>query len=391
MRGGVVELPTVFGDYSNYSYVLRAADHARPLVTAVSGFVPPLQTEIEALTREYPVPDRFIDLLESIPCSYVVVHHAYLLPSTQAAFEAVLGRAIAAGRVRFIRSYQYSDLYAIVKTEPDARSEANVPQSVLAAAGLSLPERVPSEYEPANPIDDPQFFTRMQYLDFLGREPESGGLDFWTTKILACGEKTDCVDRERANVSAAFFNTKEFQETGYFIYRVYKAALGRAPTYSEFAADRTQFTAKAGLDFAKMAFIERLIARAEFARLYPAHLSADQFVDGMLKSIASTAGANLESKRQTMIAGLSAGGSRARVVLELAEDQALTRAESNRGSVLMDYFAYFKREPEPEVFAFWVDALERRAPNANLDMVRNFISSKEYRSRFVGTNEKPKR
>jgi hypothetical protein len=380
MSGGILELPA--GDSTDHLYMLRAADHGHPLVNGKYSFVPPLQNEIEALTRDYPVPDRFIDLLELIPCSYLVVNHAYLDPSTRASIEGTLGRAIIAGRVRFIRSYDESDLYAIVKTEPGARSEAKVPESILTAADLSFPE-VPSEYEPANWIDDPRFFTRMQYLDFLGREPESGGLGYWMTKILACGNKQECVERERARVSIAFFNTKEFQETAYFIYRVYKSALGRAPSYSEFAADRGKLTAGSGVNVAKTAFVEGLIKHAEFSRLYSAQLSADEFVDALLKNLASTSAVKLDKRRPTMVAELNGGGSRASVVRELAEDQALAEAEYNRAFVLLHYFAYLKRDPEAADLAFWVDALDRNAPNAGVDMVRTLINSKEYRARFA--------
>src|SRR6185503_19388912 len=30
------------------------------------------------------------------------------------------------------------------------------------------------------PADDPQFFVRQQYQDFLDREPDAGGLAYWT-------------------------------------------------------------------------------------------------------------------------------------------------------------------------------------------------------------------
>src|SRR5207248_3065136 len=31
----------------------------------------------------------------------------------------------------------------------------------------------------ANPVDDPSFFVRQHYLDFLNREPDTAGLNFW--------------------------------------------------------------------------------------------------------------------------------------------------------------------------------------------------------------------
>ena len=52
-------MPTTIGKDDNYLYTLRAADHGRPLVTAVSGFGPPLQEEIQSLTHEEVIPTGF--------------------------------------------------------------------------------------------------------------------------------------------------------------------------------------------------------------------------------------------------------------------------------------------------------------------------------------------
>jgi len=37
-----------------------------------------------------------------------------------------------------------------------------------------------------NPIDDPRFFARQQYLDILNREPDQDGLDGWTDVLKRC-------------------------------------------------------------------------------------------------------------------------------------------------------------------------------------------------------------
>src|SRR6266536_3634939 len=85
-----------------------------------------------------------------------------------------------------------------------------------------------------NQINDAQFFVRQQYLDFLGREPDAAGLSYWTNQITACGNDDACIKARRIGVSAAFFVELEFQETGYFVYRIYKGSLGRRPTFTEF-------------------------------------------------------------------------------------------------------------------------------------------------------------
>lgn len=127
MAGGIVELPITTGKLDIFLYTLRAADHHRPLVTAGSGFEPPIAKEIEELTHEEVVPDRFLELLESIPCSYLVMHNDSMGSANQLAIEAELARGIAAGRLLFIKRYETGDLYAVTKTEPNAKSEGQPP------------------------------------------------------------------------------------------------------------------------------------------------------------------------------------------------------------------------------------------------------------------------
>jgi hypothetical protein len=127
MSGGIVELPAEQNNYAYYRYMLRAADHGRPIVTASSSFAPPIVQEIESLTLARPIPVRFIELLETIPASYLVVHNSLLSAEARPAIESFLARELATGRIRFIISFgdtTTSDgLYAITKTEPGAKSE----------------------------------------------------------------------------------------------------------------------------------------------------------------------------------------------------------------------------------------------------------------------------
>jgi hypothetical protein len=55
-----------------------------------------------------------------------------------------------------------------------------------------------------NPIDDAQFFARQHYLDILNREPEQGGLAFWSGQIVQCGSDANCLSQRRIGVSHAF-------------------------------------------------------------------------------------------------------------------------------------------------------------------------------------------
>ena len=77
-----------------------------------------------------------------------------------------------------------------------------------------------------NVNDDPQNFVCQHYHDFLNREPDPSGLNFWTTEITSCGAVAACIEVKRINVSAAFYISIEFQATGYLVERIYKAAYG---------------------------------------------------------------------------------------------------------------------------------------------------------------------
>jgi uncharacterized repeat protein (TIGR01451 family) len=62
-----------------------------------------------------------------------------------------------------------------------------------------------------NPIDDPLKFVRQQYLDFLSREPDQDGWDYWTNQILQCAPSDQpCIHNRRVAVSDAFFFEPEF-------------------------------------------------------------------------------------------------------------------------------------------------------------------------------------
>jgi hypothetical protein len=136
MRGGLVELPAL--GPAIFEHMIRAADHGRPIVTAASSFLPPLMRRVESMSQQRPVPPEFLDLLESIPASYLVVHYSHMTPEETTATDALLRQGLQTGRLRFIRSYQdrgRRDLYAITKTEPHAQGEAPPPHALSAPDG----------------------------------------------------------------------------------------------------------------------------------------------------------------------------------------------------------------------------------------------------------------
>lgn len=241
---------------------------------------------------------------------------------------------------------------------------------------------IPDAVQGTNAIDSSEFFVRQQYRDFLGREPEPGGFDYWTGQINGCNGDTDCLRTRRLDVSAAFFMSREFQESGSYIYRLYQGALGRQLNYAEFSADRPQVIGGPGLDASKTAFANAFVERAEFVQRYGEQTTAEGFVDALLQ----TAGSDLSSTRGDLINRYNAGGnvnqSRALVVRALADNAAFSSRVYNQSFVLMEYFGYLHRNPDGDGYNFWLNVLDSGDRGNYRGMVCSFITSAEYQRRF---------
>jgi len=226
-----------------------------------------------------------------------------------------------------------------------------------------------------NPIDNTNFFVRQQYIDFLNREPDPPGFAGWTSTINNCsGDTTQC---DRIHVSQLFFQSAEFQERGYFVYRFYDVALGRKPDYAEFVVDLagvSGFLDNNQLEAAKVAFIAGFMARAAFVSTYNS-LTNQQYVDALL----NTAGVTL-SNRQAMIDGLNNSTlTRAQVLRQIVESPEVSTKYNHQAYAVMEYFGYLRRQPDA-FFLDWIRVLDQT--NDPRGMVTGFVNSAEYRQRF---------
>jgi hypothetical protein len=296
VSGGIVDLPP-----GRHRYLLRAADHGHPFVSATNSFSPPLERQIETLTMSQPIPDQFLDLLETIPASYLAIHSSFVSPERRVELESFLRRGVATRRLRFVKSFQdrlrsgileTNDLYAVVKTEPAAQSEGPQP---------------------------PPF-------SFAGLEPLFSGL------------------------------VTNFEERSFFVYRLYKISYGRAPLFAEFMPGVQSFKHDPAngtdrLAESQVLFIEAWVKQPEFKSIYDS-LNGEGYVDALLAHAGLTSS---EAQREALIRGLREGTLTRAAVLQLLVDNDLFGArEFNTAFVLMHYFAYFQRDPDDAGAHFWL-------------------------------------
>jgi len=231
----------------------------------------------------------------------------------------------------------------------------------------------------ANPLDTAEYFVRQQYLDFLDRGPDERGFNFWSDRILECGGDTNCVAARRKDVAAAFFISNEFQNSGYFVYRLYKGAFGARPTFAQYLPDRNRVIGGASLDAARSALADDFVRRGEFLQAYPDSLSNEQFVNQLY----DTAGLfPYTVQRQIEIDKLNHNGTRSQMLQDLVDGAQFKAAEYNPAFVLTEYFNYLRRGPDAGGYGFWLNVLNTGDANNYRGMVCSFITSAEYQRRF---------
>ena len=264
-----------------------------------------------------------------------------------------------------------------------------------------------------NAIDDPRTFVCQHYHDFLARQSDAAGETFWTNDITSCGTDQSCRAQKRANVSAAFFLSIEFQRTGYFILRTYKTAFGRQPDnprYNAFIEDLQEInhgvivgTAdwQARLEANQQAYVLAFVSRSAFVASYPLGQTAAQYVDALFQSAGVTPSA---AERNAAISAFGSGGAsgRANALRSIVESDSIYNGLYNPAFVVMEYFGYLRRNPNDAPdndfagYNFWLAKLDSFSlPGENMrdevvvirrlrraQMVEAFITSVEYRQRF---------
>jgi len=340
------------------------------------------------------------------PGSGIATYTVYV-SDNNAAFQPWLQNTSATGGVFTGQNGHTYRFYSIaldaVGNQEPAKSAGETSTTVNAPAG--------------NAVDDVTFYVSQHYRDFLNRQPDVPGFNFWTTNITSCGSDTNCRDVKRVDTSAAFFLSIEFQQTGYLVERMYKTAYGDRSGSSTFGGAHTlavpivSFTElvpdtelighdvvvnqgdwQTQLELNKQSFAAIFVQRSRFISAFATTLTPAQFVDqlfanaGVTPSPTDRTAAINEFGSAT---NTSDAAARARALRDVAENQTLQQREFNRAFVLMQYFGYLRRDPNsgPDTdytgYDFWLAKLNQFNGNyVSAEMVKAFIASTEYRQRF---------
>ncbi len=259
-----------------------------------------------------------------------------------------------------------------------------------------------------NPFNSNSFYVRQQYLDFLLREPDSGGYTDWLGVLSSCGPQQGGLGADpgcnRVHVSSGFFRSTEFGEKGYWIYRFYEAALGRRPQLAEFMPEVRRLS---GLmspeeqEARRNDFINRFMPQTEFTSKYSSALNA-QSAPQFISELEQTSGISLPENvpptqpgqppqygRSQLISLMESGQfTPAQTLRAFVEQKVVWDTYFYRAFVAMQYFGYLRRDPDNAGYDDWVDVLTNGRASAGIQpgdyhhLIFGFVYSVEYRERF---------
>ncbi|HYO91393.1 MAG TPA: Calx-beta domain-containing protein, partial [Pyrinomonadaceae bacterium] len=283
-------------------------------------------------------------------------------------------------------------------------------------ATVTILDRAVTTLPASNPYLSNEFFVRLNYLDFLAREPDAGGWSTWPPLLNSCGPEKGFLGApyncDRAHVSHGFYASPEFTNKGFLVYRLYEVGMGRLPRYVEFIpamASLSGFGLSDAVQQQNLAeYLQNFTNKEEFVNRFQGSLpnwEAALFIQKLEQasgvSLPATAttlpGQPTQYGRQELINKRSSGEFTVGQTLKaFVEQQPVYDKFFPRGAVTMEYFAYLKRDPDLNdptlsgwnewVFVFTNGGAARGRPDIQPrdihHLIFGFIYSEEYRKRF---------
>lgn len=240
--------------------------------------------------------------------------------------------------------------------------------AILAAllSSMLVPVDVGAEEEVLE-FPNAEEFVTQQYLDFLAREPDPGGLAYWSGQLRAGTSSGALVE--------FMVSTPEFGNSVAPIVRLYNAHLRRSPDFGGLQYWSGQFR-----NGQSLSFISEQFARSdEFVATYGS-LTDEDFVDLVYRNVFDRlpdAGG-----RAYWLERLTAGTTRGAMMAGFSESPEYVAQTNGVVRATMLYLGMLRRAPDDAGLAYWANDIENG--NGYAQAIAQFLVSAEYGNRISG-------
>lgn len=219
------------------------------------------------------------------------------------------------------------------------------------------------------PLNDNTEFVKQVYQDFLNRQPDTDGLNYWVGQLEAGAF-------DRSELVEQYLLSPEFGETVSPVVRLYFTYYQRIPDYAGLMFWVNSYAAGVTLNDVSNAFADA----QEFIDKYGS-LTNEEFVSKMYINVYD---------RQPDSGGLAywtdlldtKSLTRGQVMIEFSSAEEYLSISANQVYATMTYMGLLRRAPEQEGFDYWVGIMDGGA--SGLALIDSFLISDEYAVRDFG-------
>jgi cytochrome c peroxidase len=217
---------------------------------------------------------------------------------------------------------------------------------------------------------DARLFVMQQYRDFLGREADAAGLEYWQQALSTQATS-------RSALLESYVASNEFQSSVGALTRLYIATYQRLPDTDgmSFWLARLRIDPSA----ANLVSIAQSFATTpEFVGRY-GNLADSAFIDQIYLNVLGRAA---DTAGQTFwLQALRSGKTRGDLLLAFTQSSEYQARMAATVYVVATYYGMLRRTPDQTGYETWVNYL--LAGNAGRDLVNQFLEATEYRARFL--------
>jgi hypothetical protein len=156
--------------------MLHAATHRQRMVNGISGFSPPLRIELSKLSNETPIPDAFVNALQSANVELLIVHSDWY-GSRSPVMRDWLRRELDRGRLRYVRHFDASVQADWVFSLRGGKGPRPHELEVFLAGGPTCTSSIAGVLE--TPVGNATLHGRAQFRGWASSPDGIASVDLW--------------------------------------------------------------------------------------------------------------------------------------------------------------------------------------------------------------------